>query len=1204
MVGKRLSSLVLLVLLAIFGYLAYPEIQDYLERDQRQKQAEARQEVVRQQAAARQAEAANARKLPYPDFDIAQVSKAYPRATSAWRSNEKAFYESILSKGRFDVLVIPFQVQQQAFARDIRSLMTAQLAMAIGDAAKVAIPDPYLVARALGDGERRFEMEEVFRTANKIGAKRIVAGYVGHDRKNTMRITLHVYDRNEGELFSPAQFGARPGRNPDQLIASDRLKSEHFEQLVYSKESTPIDIFQATLPKMLKFLGWDTAQLAADKPVSRWDAATLPRSPLAVVSAAAEPARDAYFLQLMAALAPEGADRERERLIEKSMLAVLRMSSESPDYRILKARGLMYMGLRPAALHALGTPASAEEKHVFAVLNGNLPEVRSNRPAVPAGMRALLAMLEENVIAATYDPNSKGSMKDLAAVQLPGDVWPYLVRRAATDLDVWTQHDNLELKAVLDRELPVEGFTAESLVNGAAALGDGSKFLGAVNHSVLNHVRKYIEASAAQSCCAPLVARFTQRDFLDLAEGIGTDNLTRHARFLAEIQGRPEAASRFLATMDSTYKDHPEFTLVRAMTELRLARNASGAEQENLLKSAYTDAFNAWYWEQGQTRAAMSAAVFVSDSRRRDFGFFHDAYAEDYPYRPFYTFSQIGADRLGPERSAREALDNSCFELNPVAYLVSSLGNEKRWNELDELFKSLDGRFNGHPEHTKLLAQSSLRKGDRKAAEKYYTEGIRLQPQAKDLYTGLGHLLFENGAQEQAARVFTSYPGLKNRNINPVALSNYAYEAGSLYYWSGDFKHALPLYRIAAELNTGSAASIASATRLAMLNGDYATAIRGSLARAQRYNTPHAYRDYLGLLHAMGFSKEAWDGFSTMIRDVDAPQVWETALVGHRLEGKSEADIAAWVAQEPMRSAGRDIAFGPMYLLRAGVTDRIPSSDLPARIAALERPVWQIEDQLRRVVRANGDGSLQHVLGPPSTNLGKLPSRLFDQSKKTKVKSDLVYYAEAYASIRRGKFDEARSALQEASSLYDLRAEFLGYLIPAYAYAAARSKNVSALEELLSGFALGDQRFDYYLAEAIVAALAGKQDESVQYLNLALVRRPFTEYRPIYTDYQYAEVCEWLYEATHDARYRTIALDWAKKNQAFNPWFAWPYAIEARFSTNPDQRARAIAMAHYLDRKSERLGKLPKEEVAKAVKEYEKRNPFRRARDTAPRQPA
>ena len=1203
MVRKRLGYLVLFVLLAILGYLFHPELIAYLERDVRRKQAEAQLEIARKRAEAMQAEAArreaNARKLPQPDEHIGSVQKGYPRPVSAWHSTEKAFYESVLSKGRFEVLVVPFQVQDRAFARDIRSLMTAQLALAIAESGKVAVPDPYLVARALGDGQRRFEPEEIFRLGNVLGAKRIVAGYVGHDQKGAMRITLHLYERNAGESFHAHLFGLHPdsaGRQP----GSERLKSEHFEQLAFTKESTPIDVFQAALPQMLRFLGWEAAQAGA-KPVSPAVPAALPKSPLALLEEAQDPARDAYLLQLMAALSPRSADRERERLIEKSMLAVLRMSPESPDYRALKARALMQMGLRPAALHVLGTPATPEEKHLFALLNGNLPDVRANRGAVPPGVRAVLAFLEESVIAALYDRNFKGLAKELTALKLPGDVWPYLAQRAATDLDDWAQHENLELKVLLDRELPVAGFTAQAMVSGAAALGDMSKVRGAAERSVLEHVRQHTERSAAQSCCLPLAPRFTQSDFLDLLEGIATDNLSRRAMFLVRTQGSPESAQRFLSELGTTFKDHPDFMVPRAMAAIRLARNASGAEKENLLKSAYADGFNAWYWEQGQTRTAADAFDAVRDTGRADYGFFYNAYVHDYPQRPFYPFWQSGGDADAAEASARIALDNASYEISPVTYLEWSLGQvKKRWDDVDALMKSLDGRFRGNPQQTKLLAQSSLRKGDLQAAEQYYSEGIRIQPETQDSYAALGKMLFENGAPEKAARIFMSFPGLKSRASNPVGLSNYAYEAGSLYYWSGDFKHAMPLYKIAADLNTGSVASIASATRLALLNGDYGAALHGSLARAQRYNSPHAYRDYLGLLHAMGLSKEAWEGFSTLLRNSDQPHVWETALVGHRREGTSEAEIAAWVAQEPMRGAGSAAA----YVLRAGVTDRVPSPDLPGRIAALERPVWRIDDKWQHIVRARAGGKVQDVLGPVSPGAGTLPDGVFDRSKKAQVKSDLVYYAEAFARLLRGEFTEARTALQEASTLYDLRRESLGYLLPAYAYAAARSGDVGALEKLLEGFPQSHQRFDYHLAKAIVTGLAAKRDDSVQHLRLALARRPFTEERPIYTEYQYAEVCEWLFEATRDARYRNFAVDWAKKNQAVLPWFAWPWAVEARLGTNPEHRGRAIAMTHYLDRNSRRLGLLPKAEVTKAVKENANRNPFRRALDRTPRQPA
>ena len=297
------------------------------------------------------------------------------------------------------VLVVPFQVQDRAFSRDLRWLMTAQLAGAMAAAGAKSMPDPYLVARALGDGERGYDLMEVFGLANKLGAKRIVAAYAGHNVKkpNTMRVTLHYYDLGDQQHFWET-FLPRLERPGGFWQGSSRLNARHFDDLRFDDERTPIDAVQSILPDMIKFLGMTPAQGAL---VRRLVNASLPATPLGLASAKPEPARDSNS-QLLAALTPAGADRARERLNEKSMLALLQMSPQSPDYRALKARALMNMGLRPAALRVLGEPSSAEEEHLAALLDGNLPQVQANRPKMAPGVRAFVQALEENEIAAAY----------------------------------------------------------------------------------------------------------------------------------------------------------------------------------------------------------------------------------------------------------------------------------------------------------------------------------------------------------------------------------------------------------------------------------------------------------------------------------------------------------------------------------------------------------------------------------------------------------------------------------------------------------------------------------------------------------------------------------------------------------------------------------------------------------------------------------
>ncbi|HEY8095602.1 MAG TPA: hypothetical protein VIE65_05845, partial [Methylobacter sp.] len=420
------------------------------------------------------------------------------------------------------------------------------------------------------------------------------------------------------------------------------------------------------------------------------------------------------------------------------------------------------------------------------------------------------------------------------------------------------------------------------------------------------------------------------------------------------------------------------------------------------------------------------------------------------------------------------------------------------------------------------------------------------------------------------------------------------------------FSLATPLYKLASRQETGSEADFTSRLRLKLINGDYRGALLGSLERAQRYNDSYAYRDYLGMLHAMGASKEAWDAFNVLGDQFNDQHIWESALVGHRREGKSEAEIIAWVKQS------KDSNHASKYLLRAGVTDRTSSQELAASLAEIAQPVWKLDygnkpgaqfyDGL--VVQSFNDGKEWAILGPQTHGRGSLPIGVYEAAEKAQVKSHLVYFAEAYRAIRMSDFSSARALLQEASVLYDLSMEQQGYLLPYYAFAEAKMGDASAVEKYIANFTVEQKSFDYFLARAIISGIAGKTEESVKFLKSALYKRPFTEERPLQTEYQYAEICELLYETTGNLTYKEMALDWAKKNQKFQPWFAWAYAMEAKLSNNKTERKRAIAMAFYLDPQSERLGSIPQKERDVAVKEFAGKNPFLRkkagGKDSAP----
>ncbi|MGB8078540.1 MAG: tetratricopeptide repeat protein, partial [Gallionella sp.] len=283
----------------------------------------------------------------------------------------------------------------------------------------------------------------------------------------------------------------------------------------------------------------------------------------------------------------------------------------------------------------------------------------------------------------------------------------------------------------------------------------------------------------------------------------------------------------------------------------------------------------------------------------------------------------------------------------------------------DALLKSVEGRFAGNSALYQLFAKDSIKKGDAESAANYYRESIKWQPNAWQAYMDLGTLLIEQGELDKADKVFMDYPGFKkNSEDNPVGISDYAYQAGSKFYWMGEFSLATPFYEIASRRETGSAAEMTSLLRLALLNGDYKKALLGSLERAQRYNDTHAYRDYLGMLFAMGASKEAWDAFDILANQTNAPYIWESVLVGHHMEGLSEKEIAAWVKQEVAHNTGSNSNLAAKYLLRAGITDRTPSPEFETQLIDVAQPVWKIDDANGSVVQPSDDGKVQTILGP------------------------------------------------------------------------------------------------------------------------------------------------------------------------------------------------------------------------------------------------
>lgn len=1104
----------------------------------------------------------------------------YPRPVSEWRAKEMAFYEKALVAGKFDVLVAPFQVSGWAFDRATRSLMTAELAAAIARSQKGVVADPYLVAKALGEGQRQYQPKDVIRLADLLGVRTVIRPFVGHDRSGKMHITVMVGER--GDATRPEMAWTQPPA------------VREFGGIAFGDELPAIEAFETLLPELVKAVGHEPvppAMASVDVRTVKLDLLATPKAMLAAPSSAV---RDAYIFLLLDALTPDMQERAREQFAERALLALAHVPPSTPDYRALRARAYMTLGLRMAAIKVLGVPQNDDERELMAALNGNLPDVRKYAALEKNAWKWLLQKRDETRIASHYGVvNRKDILAEIAARHLPGELWPYMATRALLDWDNWMQFDNASTKALLDAELPIKGLSLQDIIGGGINMQDESKLRTAVDLSVVNHGRSWLEGNTLSWCCAKGADRPGLVNYLEWALAVGDSNLTQRIQFYSQTQGRSEVALQYANSLDVVYQGYPYYMAVRAQVEARLAGELGGAQREGMRKTAYDHAFNAQYWEQGQSRVSELARGVVQGTGLNPYGY-HDAlYYEDRPFRPYFSTWASGGDMKIIERNQVEAVKGAMWEFSTVSRLVQTYRSYHPGEPLaDMLLESVEQRFLGDPRRNDWFAYEALSRGDVQAAQGFYRDNIRLAPGQWHAYEELGRMAFETGDVEEASKIYLSYPGFKKgTDAQRVGVANDAYEAGSRFYWSGHFDLAKPLYEVAAAQGTGAASEMSSALRLKLLAGDIDGAMAGSMERARRYNDSYAFRDFLGMLHAKGQSTRAWEGFGQLVRESKRPHVWESALVGHHVGKTTEAQVVRWAQQDQFKGLGANQNAAAVYLLRFACTDRTPTAALVQELHGLDNPTWQLDGYHDLVVRAPVGTGTGVIAGPTVGGHGAvLPIGVFDRVKKHQVRSDLAYFAQAYRALQLKDYAGAKAVFDEASKLYDFSDTSI-YILPYYAMAAAKAGDLAGVEAMLK-VREARRGFDGNLARAVLAAVAGNTDQALESLRLARYRRPHTEDRPLLTQYTLGEIAEWVAEQTGDGRIRQFALEWVQKAQQFEPWHAWAYAMEARLTQIPEQRQRAIAMTQYLDPLSQRLSTFGAAEISAAVKAYKGRNPF------------
>jgi hypothetical protein len=1071
-----------------------------------------------------------------------------------WLEKDAKRYTEVLARGKFSWLVVPVQTQYFGFDRIERALLSAEIADAF--AAQGDAPSPFLAARALGEIRRRYEPGAPEALAATLGASRMLLAFAGHDGKHQMTLTLQLLECKGGACWI--------------------LKRHDWRNLAFSDERPPFLAIRAIRGALVSDLLGTSA--AASRPIetqpNRSTAVDL--SALGKAPSAAEPAAVAAVI---AALAPHPDELGRDRLEALALREALNGAPTAAN-RVRAAYAAFRLKRRPYALALLEGRRDPAATTLRELLNGNLIEAQAELPRVAAADLKMILAFAVQDLRLIYDRRAEFDYS--AARRVFGEsagAWPSLVERRVSDLDTWGSRDASTPKLLLDDVFPVAGQDLKSVVKGLRVVGRDADPDASLVTASLHHLALAQGKLPPGSCCSATRENSSWSIYW-LAESLIESNVFKSVTFRLVAQGTPDAAAKLLEVHQEYFAGHPDFEVLRFRTAAALAELAPNEMAGQITRQAETAEASAAYWSQGQNEAAMSSVLRSSETM-----FLREAYTKDFPRRGWWPPSVVEG---GSHTDwACEAFSYSQVDPSPATFCLGDSPPQRRASVLAEFA----ARFHGDSQAAALLKQVMPRNPSADPVAELRA-AIAKEPENWSNYRDLGLLLLRRDANyREAQKVYLSYPGFKRRDPEePVRIANDAYEVGTQLFWRGQAELARPLYELSAGLQTGSAGSMTSEIRLALIDGDYESAAQGSIERALRYPNAYGYRDYLSLLHVLGHGDDARAGFTQIAKNFDNPSAWLSMVVGQRMNSTTADQFRRWVLSEDIRAARyRGRHFAPIYALWWMTTDRTPGADFVQTMQRIEA------DETRRI---SPDGfalershpTMDDVeVVPPSSLWGSAAPRLQPGSS---VSSEYVLLADALSAYHAGNYEAAVTKFIALSDHYPIESGDTAVALGYFAYASAKTGDKLHLEAFLPSIPDFEQSFDYWLAKAYFAAAKHDAESARRALVRAFNTRPYTDSRPIMTEYQYVEACETVLKETGDPRVLTMIVDWAKAWQRIQPMAAWAYAVEADHSTVATDVTRAIAITLYLDPLSPRLAKFDAARMAAARAWLKSSNPF------------
>lgn len=1124
----------------------------------------------------------------YGLFDVSFNLSLLPRGglfayeDSVWYANQRAFYSAYLKKRQYDVLVVPFQTLSDGIDQAGRVLMTYRLAAQIEAQTDLTVAPLHLVYPYLGGHSRFLDEKLVYNLADRLEVSSIVWGYAGYTKpKNSpvMHARIAVI-KQSGATFSNS--------SPSEIL--------QYRKIPMSASELPSTLFEQKLGHIMQFLlGPGFVPVRKNETVAFGDIPQVPTSIKALLNPQAENCVSAsFYLQLIGKLIPKACDDHRTYLFVRSLAVISHIDKNHPVSRLLHARAYHYLHRRPAAAALLKNAQMPEETALLHYLNGNLPELATAIEALKPSIAKLMSQIEYYELFEKYNKRSDEEQIARFVKQYPG--WSELIRQKIDASDLWKQHSNIELKAILDDVFPVKGYSLKQLIN-AETSGYVHDIPKTIELSFRKHIQLSMQANKDKISSLKHMDNVNVFDIQTMFDGVGLSNLMRRARFLRRIQGLPSEALTYCEDLLRIYKGHPYLTILKVRAMADSVKNMQGLEKSNTTSEIYRQAKNVFYWTNDQNWAFRSANYHLynygrypqSIDHRRAIWKLELTVAKDFPPRPFCVRH---LNLYPPE----DLIQWSNANIKDLSQAVENLLEKKKVAEAKALLERYNDRFNGYPKKFRLQVKLAEASDDIQTIKQLYQNQIDGGSEDWVIYKQLAKVYIDEGDYELAADIYHRYPLLKDeKKVHSVQRSNRAFTAGRMLYWKGAWRLARPFFEYSASLNNGSGAGFIGAANVALMDRQFKAAAESFLQHARRYDiNAYSYTQYMCALHLLGDSEKAWDLFNTLLGRYETPHIWNAAWVGHRLQASGKEKLKQWFLEVTNLSKSSVERSLPARFALMCLIDRRPDDEMVEFINTV--------DNLKKYKFTRVDaffGPRGEKIGPGRLGIPK--AKTISELMETPPESIYGSFAKAYEMIKKKKYEHAYDILYERSRYYSYRLDPLTKCFQSYyVWSGLKSGHRKAIETFLRDLGVAGETmdrlrptdFDAALSCAAYCAIMERHHEALKHIRTAFALRPWTEKRHFDTWYHITELVCWLYEDTGFTPYRDLMLTYSRAYQVIQPWYAWAYALEAKYAKNIEDRIKALAVAQYLDPQSAIVSELPRAMKVQASKWLESHNPF------------